>query len=48
MTGREPRLDHMCLHCYNEEPSGMIAQIERMAKDYKRPLWINEFACVSV
>ena len=44
-TGREPRMDHMCLHCYTNSAQNMMSSINAMAKDYKRPIWINEFAC---
>ena len=44
-TGREPRMDHMCLHCYNNDAKSMMRSINAMARDYKRPIWINEFAC---
>jgi hypothetical protein len=46
-TGREPRMDHMCLHTYFEpnEVNKMFGNIERMYKDYNKPIWINEFAC---
>jgi hypothetical protein len=46
-TGREPRFDHMCLHTYFEptQVDQMFGNIERMYKEYKKPIWINEFAC---
>jgi hypothetical protein len=44
LTGRQPRMDHMCLHAYGT-PQFLEGSVGRMAKDYKRPIWVNEFAC---
>lgn len=46
-TGREPRFDHMCVHAYfqPDKISAMMDSLGRMYTDYKRPIWVNEFAC---
>jgi len=45
ITKREPRMDHMCLHQYTYSAAAMNGTINAMYRDYKRPIWINEFAC---
>ena len=45
ITGREPRMDHMCLHQYVHSASKMMSTIHAMFRDYNRPIWLNEFAC---
>jgi hypothetical protein len=38
-------MDHMCLHQYVHSSVDMNDTINAMYKAYKRPIWINEFAC---
>lgn len=33
------------LHCYTNDAQNMMGSINAMARDYKRPIWVNEFAC---
>eukprot|EP00041_Stephanoeca_diplocostata_P008782 m.130949 g.130949 ORF g.130949 m.130949 type:complete len:414 (+) comp17475_c0_seq22:99-1340(+) len=46
-TGREPRMDHMCVHAYYNDGAAkaMMAMVTAVYHDYKRPVWVNEFAC---
>eukprot|EP00035_Acanthoeca_spectabilis_P014581 m.280991 g.280991 ORF g.280991 m.280991 type:complete len:284 (+) comp16171_c0_seq2:2950-3801(+) len=45
ITGREPRMDHMCLHQYTYSSVDLNDTINTMYRAYQRPIWINEFAC---
>jgi hypothetical protein len=43
-SGREPRMDHMCVHAYGTAKA-MMNEVDALYRDYRRPIWVNEFAC---
>ena len=45
--GRPCRFDHMCVHTYFEpaQVGAMFDALDRMHRDYGKPIWVNEFAC---
>eukprot|EP00039_Didymoeca_costata_P000795 m.47281 g.47281 ORF g.47281 m.47281 type:complete len:423 (-) comp10477_c0_seq1:565-1833(-) len=44
-TGRLPRMDMMCVHIYTSSVTGANSTINSIYRDYRRPVWVNEFAC---
>ena len=47
ITGANCTFDHTCLHTYFEpsDTSALFSSIQRLWDEYKRPIWLNEFAC---
>jgi hypothetical protein len=47
LTGANCAFDHTCLHTYFEpgDTAALFDSIQRLWDEYKRPIWLNEFAC---
>jgi len=47
LTGSNCTFDHTCLHTYFDptDTAALFSSLDRLYKDYNRPIWLNEFAC---